>query len=136
MGAGVPRPVQPKSHTQRIATAKPITDGIAASHLQRAAPAVSTRNPSHCGNSQNHKVKNAVPTRSEAAAVGQRSATGAEEVPEAGIELPPREIVNKKGAKSNGRTEDRENRKAETTAGPSTASLRDSGRDDGGTEDS
>ena len=41
-GAGVPCPVQPKSHTQRRATANPSTDGMAASQRQRAAPALST----------------------------------------------------------------------------------------------
>jgi hypothetical protein len=69
-GAGVPRPVQPKSHTQRNATANPITDGMAASHRQRAAPAVSTRNPSHPGSNQNHNAKNDAPTASANAALG------------------------------------------------------------------
>jgi hypothetical protein len=67
-GAGVPRPVHPKSQTHRSATANPITDGIAASHRQRA---VSTWNLSHPGNSQNHSAKNAVPTASDAAADSQ-----------------------------------------------------------------
>ena len=71
MGAGVPCPVHPKSQTQRMATANPSTDGTAASQRQRAAPAVSTVKPSHCGSSQNHKEKNAAPTASEAAALAQ-----------------------------------------------------------------
>src|SRR5579863_1367105 len=72
MGAGVPRPVQPKSQTQRVATANPHTDGRAATQRQRATPATSTVKPSHRGNSQNHKEKNAAPTVSEAKAVSQR----------------------------------------------------------------
>src|SRR5437899_1209904 len=58
---------------QRRATANPSTDGTAASHRQRAAPAVSTRKPSHCGSSQNHKVKNTAPTIREATVAGHRS---------------------------------------------------------------
>src|SRR5437588_6252607 len=54
---------------QRRATANPSTDGIAASHRQRAAPAVSTRKPSHPGSSQNHSAKKAPPTASAAAAL-------------------------------------------------------------------
>jgi len=50
-GAGVPCPVHPKSQTQRRATANPSTDGTAASHRQREAPAVSARNPSQPGSS-------------------------------------------------------------------------------------
>src|SRR5579864_6115141 len=71
MGAGVPRPVHPKSQTQRMATAKPRTEGTAASQRQRAAPAVETANPSQPGSSQNHSAKKAQPTASEARAVGQ-----------------------------------------------------------------
>src|SRR5271157_29701 len=73
MGAGVPRPVHPKSQTQRKATANPSTDGTAASHRQRAAPAVSTLKPSHPGSSQNHKLKNAAPTSSDATVVSHCS---------------------------------------------------------------
>src|SRR5579863_10511167 len=72
MGAGVPRPVHPKSHTQRRATANPIKDGTAAIHRQRAAPAISTLKPSHCGSSQNHKEKNTAPTAREASVVSPR----------------------------------------------------------------
>src|SRR5580658_4059132 len=57
---------------QRRATANPSTDGSAASHRQRAAPAISTLKPSHRGISQNHKAKNAPPTVREAAVVSQR----------------------------------------------------------------
>jgi hypothetical protein len=71
-GAGVPRPVHPKSQTQRSATANPSTDGTAASHRQRDAPAISTLKPSHRGSSQNHNAKNATPTAGEATAVSQR----------------------------------------------------------------
>src|SRR5579863_10680544 len=73
-GAGVPRPVHPKSQTQRSATENPSTDGSAASHRQCAVPAVSTRKPSHCGNSQNHRPKNALPTASAEIVVSHRSA--------------------------------------------------------------
>ena len=65
----MPRPVQPKSQTQRIATANPSTEGMAASHRQRAAPAVSTLKPSQPGSSQNHNAKKPAPTRMEATAV-------------------------------------------------------------------
>jgi hypothetical protein len=51
-----------KSQTQRRTTANPNTDGRPASQRQWAAPASSTRKPSHCGKSQNHSEKNAVPT--------------------------------------------------------------------------
>ena len=71
-GTGVPRPVHPKSHTHRSATAKPTTDGMAASQRQRAAPAVSTRKPSQRGSSQNHSAKNARPTASDAIADSHR----------------------------------------------------------------
>ncbi len=60
-----------KSQTQRTATANPKTDGRAASQRQWAPPAISKRNPSHCGRSQNHNEKNAVPTASAASAMGQ-----------------------------------------------------------------
>src|SRR5207248_9555415 len=59
---------------QRRATANPSTDGIAASHRQRAAPAVSTRKPSQPGRSQNHRAKNAKPTASEPNKVSHCSA--------------------------------------------------------------
>jgi len=71
MGAGVPRPVQPKSHMQRKAAANPKTDGIAASHLHEVFPAASTSKPSQPGKSQNQRAKKAAPTTSEAAAVTQ-----------------------------------------------------------------
>src|SRR6266581_4834911 len=58
---------------QRRATANPSAEGTAASHRQRAVPAISALNPSHCGSSQNHREKNAPPTISEATAVGHRS---------------------------------------------------------------
>src|SRR5215469_1339223 len=45
---------------------------MAASHRQRAAPAVSTRNPSHWGSSTNHNMKNATPVASEASTGGHR----------------------------------------------------------------
>ena len=67
IGAGVPRPVRPKSQTHRRATANPSTDGTAASHRQFGV--VSTRNPNHPGSSQNHSAKNAVLTASEAKVV-------------------------------------------------------------------
>src|SRR5215472_2153161 len=77
MGAGVPSPVHPKSQMQRRAAAKPRIEGTAASHRQRATPAISTLKPSHRGSSQNHSEKNTAPTASEAAAVSQRKpATG------------------------------------------------------------
>ena len=72
IGAGVPRPIHPKSQTQRRATANPSTDGTAATHRHRAAPAISTLKPSHPGSSQNHRPKNAAPTASETTAVSQR----------------------------------------------------------------
>jgi len=53
MGAGVPRPVHPKSQTQRSATAKPSTEGTAAIQRHRAAPEVSTLKPSQEGSNQN-----------------------------------------------------------------------------------
>src|SRR5579872_5331734 len=82
MGAGVPRPVQPKSQTQRSATANPSTEGTTASHRQRALPAISTLKPSHCGKNQNHKAKNAVPTAREAMAVRARLPCPAAGAPE------------------------------------------------------
>src|SRR5580698_8853873 len=71
MGAGVPCPVQPKSQMQRIATAKPKTHGMTATQRQRSAPSASTRKPSHGGSNQNQSARKAVPTASEASAVGQ-----------------------------------------------------------------
>jgi hypothetical protein len=44
-----------------------------ANHRQLAAPAVSTRKPSHGGSKQNHKPKNAAPTASEAIVVAHPS---------------------------------------------------------------
>src|SRR5271169_6817992 len=73
MGAGVPRPVHPKSHTHRKATAKPSTEGTAAIQRHRATPAVSTRKPSQDGNNQNHSAKNPAPTIRDAIAVGHRT---------------------------------------------------------------
>ena len=52
-GAGVPCPVQPKSQTQRRATAKPKTEGSAANQRQCSTPSISTQKPSHCGKGQN-----------------------------------------------------------------------------------
>lgn len=63
-----------KSQTHRSATANPSADGTAASQRKRAAPAISTRKPSHWGSSQNHRGKNAEPTASETIAVAHRSA--------------------------------------------------------------
>ena len=88
MGAGVPRLVQPKSQTQRTATANPSTDGIAASHRQRATPA-STLKPSHRGSSQNHRAKNAAPTASEAIAVGYRFQCDATGLPDRSPAIDP-----------------------------------------------
>jgi hypothetical protein len=65
-----------KSQTQRKATAKPNTDGRAASQRQWAAPAISTRNPSHSGRSQKHNQKNAVATASATIAMGQCCSPG------------------------------------------------------------
>src|SRR5208337_3504906 len=71
IGAGVPCPVHPKSHTQRSATAKPSTEGTAAIQRQDAPDVASTRKPNHEGSSQNHSPKNAAPTTREATVVGQ-----------------------------------------------------------------
>lgn len=71
-GARVPCPVFAKSQTQRNATANPMTDGKAASHRHRAAPAVSMVKPSHTGSSnQNQKAKNPAPTANDARRIGQ-----------------------------------------------------------------
>src|ERR1051326_5380217 len=86
-GAGVPRPVQPKSHTQRSATANPKTEGITASQRQRAVPTVSTVNPSPPGSSQNHSAKNPAPTARAAAALSHCSLRRCSESPAA--EAPP-----------------------------------------------
>jgi hypothetical protein len=79
-GAGVPRPVHPKSQTQRRAIANANTDGAAANHRQRAAPAISTLKPSHRGSSHNHREKNAAPTATEAAADSRREPSPASAV--------------------------------------------------------
>lgn len=71
MGAGVPRPVRPKSQTHRIATEKPSTDGTTASHRHEAVCTASTLKPSQEGNSQNQRAKKAQPTNSDAIVVGQ-----------------------------------------------------------------
>jgi hypothetical protein len=68
---GVPRPDQPKSQIQRRATAKPRTEGMAASQRQRAGPVVSTWKPSQDGSSQNQRARNAAPTVREAKVVSQ-----------------------------------------------------------------
>ncbi len=57
---------------------------------RQCAMPVSTWNPSHRGSSQNHKAKNAVPTASEASAVGQGLSWGTEgEFPECGWLIGP-----------------------------------------------
>src|ERR1700733_5523041 len=71
MGAGVPCPVLPKSQIHLTATAKPSTEGTAAIHRHRAAPAVSTSKPSYGGNSQNHSARNDAPTTNDAMVVPQ-----------------------------------------------------------------
>src|SRR5215471_11038049 len=71
MGAGVPWPVQPKSHTQRHAIANPSTEGITASQRQRAPLAAAMLKPSQCGSSQNDNEKKPVPTTMEANAASQ-----------------------------------------------------------------
>src|ERR1700675_2557885 len=71
IGAGVPRPVRPKSQTHLSATAKPRTDGTAPIHRHRAAPTAATSNPSQEGNNQNHSAKNRAPTPNEATVVSQ-----------------------------------------------------------------
>ena len=71
MGAGVPRPVRPKSQTHRNATEKPKTDGTAPIHLQGASRAAATSKPNQPGSSQNHSAKNAAPTANEATVVSQ-----------------------------------------------------------------
>src|SRR5438270_11731436 len=74
MGAGVPCPIHPKSHTHRSATANHGTDGTTAIQRHRAAPPEengSTWKPNHTGNIPNHSAKNPDPTRSSAAAVAQ-----------------------------------------------------------------
>src|SRR5580704_15561980 len=76
IGAGVRRPVHPKSQMQRSATANPNTDGTAPSHRHPTVLALSTRKPSHPGNSQNQRAKNAAPTASAAAAVSHCSMDG------------------------------------------------------------
>jgi hypothetical protein len=74
IGAGVPCPVHPKSHTHRSATAKPITEGTPAIQRHRAALEVSTRKPSQDDSNQNHSAKNAAPTASDVIVIGQRAA--------------------------------------------------------------
>src|SRR5215470_2557520 len=76
MGAGVPRPVQPKSHTQRSMTAKPRMEGTAPSQRQCAASRAAARKPSLLGSSQNQKAKKAAPTAREAKAVSERGREG------------------------------------------------------------
>src|SRR5581483_4470622 len=71
IGTGVPWPDQPKSQMQRKATANPSAEGTAANQRQRAEPIISTRKPSHCGKSQNHNPRKAVPAKSEAISDGQ-----------------------------------------------------------------
>lgn len=69
---GVPCPVHPKSHTHRMATVKPSTEGSAPTHRQGAPSTAPTRNPSHDGSNQNHKAKKPAPTISDAIAAGHR----------------------------------------------------------------
>src|SRR5580700_3715123 len=74
MGAGVPRPVRPKSQMQRRATAKPRTEGMAASQRQPAGAVLLIWKPSQGGSSQNQSAKKAAPMRREAMVVSQTGA--------------------------------------------------------------
>ena len=70
MGAGVPRPVRPKSQTQRAsATAKPRMDGIAANECQRAGPAFDVE--AENGREQPEPQSQEGPTSKESIVVGQ-----------------------------------------------------------------
>jgi hypothetical protein len=73
IGAGVPSPVQPKSHTHCSAAAKPSTEGTPAIQRHRAKADVSVRKPSQDGSNQNHSAKNAAPTASDVTVVSQRA---------------------------------------------------------------
>jgi hypothetical protein len=59
----------------RNATAKPMTDGATAIQRHRAELEVSTWNPNQPGSNQNHNVKKAAPTASEATVIAQRGAS-------------------------------------------------------------
>src|SRR5215469_4539119 len=71
MGAGVPRPVQPKFQMQRSMTPKPTIAGITPSQRQRASPVAPPWKPSHGGRSQNQSARNPAPTMSDASAPSQ-----------------------------------------------------------------